>query len=59
MIKFLFIISFISLFAAIGFINEMGTTNWTYVAISVFIGVSAFIHALITMIQHDKELDNE
>jgi len=47
------------MFTTIGLINEMGTTNWAYVAISAFIGVSAFIHALITMIQHDEELDNE
>jgi len=59
MIKFFFIVSGISMISTIGFINELGDTNWAYVALSAFIGVSFFIFAIITMIQKDNELDNE
>tara|TARA_B100001057_G_scaffold304054_1_gene304233 strand:- start:1409 stop:1621 length:213 start_codon:yes stop_codon:yes gene_type:complete len=59
MIKFLFLVSLVSLFTTVGLVNEIGETNWVYVAVSSFIGLSAFIHALITMINHDERLDNE
>jgi len=59
MIKFFFVVSGISMLATIGFINEMSDTNWAYVAISAFIGISFFLFAVITAIQHDEELDNE
>jgi hypothetical protein len=59
MIKFLFLVSLASFFVTVGLVNEVGETNWIYVAVSAFIGISALIHVLVIMINHDERLDNE
>jgi hypothetical protein len=59
MIKFLFLVSLASFFVTVGLVNEVGETNWIYVALSAFIGISALIHVLVIMINHDERLDNE
>tara|TARA_B100001063_G_scaffold231112_1_gene244925 strand:+ start:791 stop:970 length:180 start_codon:yes stop_codon:yes gene_type:complete len=59
MIKLLLTTSVISFFAAIGFTNEIGQTNLPLVAVTSFVGVTALIFAITTMVAHDERLDNE
>jgi len=51
------ILSILSMVAATGFVNEYGPINWIGLIVSVFIGISCGLFAIIS--QESERVDNE